>query len=130
MFGLRLGFHLYGAAENVSIALQGKDISMQDVLCVVDSVKAYYKCVHSEEEFDCFYDKTVATSKELNIGEPDLPRQRRRPARYYSESFLHVHCSVKAHYHAIYYEACDLLSGELERRFENQHVPAVLSIES
>ena len=37
--------------------------------------------------------------------------------------------SVEDYYRSIYYEACDLLSGELQRRFENQHVPVVLSIE-
>ena len=61
-------------------------------------------------------DITVATSSEVTIGEPQLPRQRRRSARYDTESSPQVHSTVKAHYPAIYYEACDLLSGELERR--------------
>ena len=40
-----------------------------------------------------------------------------------------MHSTVKAYYRSLYYEACDLLSIELERRFEKQHVQEVLSIE-
>ena len=50
MFGL-------SAAESVSTALQRKDLSMQDAL---DSAKKYYQRIRSQEEFDSFYDKTVA----------------------------------------------------------------------
>ena len=37
--------------------------------------------------------------------------------------------SARAYYHHTYFEACDLLSAELEDRFEDQHIPSVLAIE-
>ena len=64
-FGLRLGYNLFSAAENVSLTLQRKNISMQDALSAVDSAKQYFKRVRSEEEFNCFYDKTVSLATEL-----------------------------------------------------------------
>ncbi len=45
-------------------------------------------------------------------------------------SSAHAYPTAKAYYRSIYYEACDLLSGELERRFESQYLPEMLSIES
>ena len=36
---------------------------------------------------------------------------------------------MKEYYRQIYYEACDLLSGELQRRFETKHIPSVVSME-
>ena len=36
---------------------------------------------------------------------------------------------MKAFYCHIYNQDCDLLSAELERRFQNQHIPSVLAIE-
>lgn len=75
--------------------------------------------MRSEEEFCRFYKESVKTAKELNIGEPKLQRQRRRPQRYEDGSSPHSHSSVEDYYRSIYYEACDLLSGELQNRFEN-----------
>ena len=43
----------------MSLALQKKNISIQDVLSAVDAAKAYYQRLRSEEEFNCFYDETV-----------------------------------------------------------------------
>ena len=82
-----------------------------------------------DEEFSLFYQKSICVAKKLDIGEPMLQRQRRRPPRYEDGSTPHVHSSVEDYYRSIYYEACDLLLGELERRFENQHVPVALCME-
>ena len=120
-FGLRLGYHLFGAAENVSLTLQRKNISLQDAFSAVETAKSFYKRMQSEEEFSQFYQKNVSIAKKLDIGEPMLQRQRRRPPRYEDGCSPH-NSSVQDYYHSIYYEACDLLLGELERRFENQHV--------
>ena len=42
--------------------------------------------MRSDEESKRFYEKTVKAAEELEIGEPELPRQRKRPSRYESES--------------------------------------------
>ena len=36
--------------------------------------------------------------------------------------------SAKAYFHQIYFEACDLLHGELKDRFNDKHIPSVLTI--
>ena len=82
LFGLRLGYHLFGAAENVSLTLQRKNISLQDALSAVETAKSFYKRMRSDEEFSRFYQKSICVAKKLDIGEPMLQRQRRRPPRY------------------------------------------------
>ena len=40
-FGLMLGYHLFGAAKNVSLTLQRKKISLQDALWLLKLQKAF-----------------------------------------------------------------------------------------
>ena len=129
LFGLRLAHTLFGAAEQVSLALQKINISIQDALSAVDAAKAYYHRLRSEEEFNRFYDATVQIAEQHQIGLPELPKYRRRPSRFEDGGRSHEYPSAKAYYRHTYFEACDLLSAELADRFENQHIPSVLAIE-
>ena len=54
LFGLRLPHTVLSAAEQVSFALQKKNISIQDALCAVDAAKAYFKRIRSDQEFECY----------------------------------------------------------------------------
>ena len=55
---------------------------MQDALSAVDAAKAYYRQLHSEQEFNCFYDATVQNAEQHTFGQLELPRYRRRPSRF------------------------------------------------
>ena len=74
-FGLRLAHILFGATEEVSLLLQRKDIAIQDALAGVETAKAYFKRLRSEDEFERFYDATVKLAEQLSINQPVLPRQ-------------------------------------------------------
>ena len=80
LFGLSLSYYLFGAAENVSLTLQRKNISIQDALSTVDTVKQYFEGMRLDGKFKCCYEKTVKAAKELEIGEPVVPRQIKCPA--------------------------------------------------
>lgn len=70
-------------------------------------------------------------AKDLNIGEPVLPRQRRPPARIDSGSEPHRFSSPLEYYRHLYYEACDLILKELDDRFEQKELlPQVLCLET
>lgn len=92
----------------------------------VQLARAYYSRLRSDEEFDRFFSATVSAA---NISGPELPRCRCRPSRIDDGSMPHQYPNPKAFYRHIYYEACDLLSSELEHRFQNQHISSVLAIE-
>lgn len=49
LFGLRLGYLCFGAAEETSLVLQGKDISLQEALSSVHITKAFFKRQRKED---------------------------------------------------------------------------------
>ena len=129
LFSLKLAHTLFSAAEQVSKALQKKNITLQDALAAVDAARAYYSRLRSDEEFDRFFGAAVSAAEEHKISGPELPRFRHRPSRIEDGSMPHEYPNPKAFDRHIYNEACDLLSAELEHRFKNQHIPSVLAIE-
>ncbi len=129
LFGLRLSHLLFAAAEQVSLTLQKKDIALNEALSAVEVAKKFFKRTRSDESFNGFYDKTVTIAQEHSIGQPELPRYRRRPARYEDGSDPHVFSSAKTYFRQMYFEACYLLHGELDERFQDKHMSSVIAIE-
>ena len=89
----------------------------------------HYRRFCSNEEFDGFYDASVKIAEQLSVGQPELPRYRRRPTQFEDGKAPHEHLSARDYYRHILFEACDLLIAELEDRFDGQHIPLVLSME-
>ena len=129
LFGLRLSHRLFSAAEQLSLTLQKKEIALQDAITAVEAAKSYFRRIRSDEEFNRFYDDTVALAQEHNINQPELPRYRKRPSRYESGSEQHHYSSPRAYHRHLYFEACDLLYAELGNRFDRQLNSSVLALE-
>ena len=91
----------------------------------MDTAKAYFKRLRSEDEFERFYDATVKLAEQLSINQPVLPRRRRCPARFQEGASPHEYPSPRDFYRHMFFEACDLLITELE----SHHIPSVLSLE-
>ena len=86
--------------------------ALNGALNAVDVAKQFFK-KRLDENFDSFYDLTVTTAQKHNIGQLELPRYKRHPPRFDNGSDPHVFMSAKGYFHPIYFEACDLLCGEL-----------------
>ena len=131
LFGFKLGYILFAAAEQVSKNLQAKDATLQEALSSVNLAAAFYRRQRTEEAFVRFYDDVVAMAEDVNIGEPVLPRHRRPPARIDGSSEPHRFSSPRDYYRQLYYQACDLLLRELNDRFEQKDLlPQVLRLET
>ncbi|XP_078665396.1 zinc finger MYM-type protein 1-like [Branchiostoma floridae x Branchiostoma belcheri] len=130
LFALRLSHRLFSAAEEVSKSLQRKDLSVQEAVTSVNTLKSFYRRQRTDESFDAFYDSVEEAARELNIGEPALPRYRRQPRRLDDGSQPHRYDSPKDFYRHIYLQACDLLVGELTDRFDQDFLKPVLAMES
>ena len=117
---------LFSAAEQSSLFLQKKNIAIQDVLSAVEAAKEHFKHLRSDEEFNGFYEKVLRFPEEKWIEQPLLPRNRRRSQRHDTGSEPHHFSSVKEYYRKMY---CDLLSGELQHRFQTKDIPFVVSME-
>ncbi|XP_035690920.1 zinc finger MYM-type protein 1-like [Branchiostoma floridae] len=129
LFSIRLGQLLFFAAETTSTTLQKKDLSVQEAMDSVETLKKYYRRQRTEESFDAFYASTVEKARELNIDEPVLPRYRRQPRRLDDGSDPHRHACPKDFHRLVYFQACDLLIGELTERFNQEFLKPVVAME-
>ncbi len=82
----------------------------------------------NEESFNVFYERVLQDSTNLT-SEPTLPRQRRPPRRRDGAS-THIFEDVKAYFRQLYYQALDVASEELKRRFDqNRGMHIAASVE-
>ena len=69
--------------------------------------------------YTCFWKKVCGDVKEFDIGEPILPRKRKRPARYEDGvSVPHYSDNPKSFYRQLYYECIDSIVSCIEQRFD------------
>ena len=127
-FGLRLSFLIFGATEQVSISLQRKDTTVEDILRAKDLVKAHLARQRKDDAFDTFYTDVVAKASDLTE-EPKLPRYRRPPRRLDDGATPHRFSSPKEHYRHLYFEVIDLLREEIEQRFSQTSLEVPQQIE-
>lgn len=73
VFGLKFGYLIFSAAEQLSRTLQGKDTTLQEAMTAVALAKKHYVRLRTEEEFNRFYASCV-TFAEGKADAPALPR--------------------------------------------------------
>ena len=94
-------------------------ITVQEAVRGARLLESHLKSLRTETMFNCFYDQTLTGSQPL-IEEPKLPRNCKLPKRLDSGSPAHQYQSTKELYLHAYYEALDLVSEEVTRRFEQE----------
>ena len=130
-FGHQLAYTLFGGSESLSQSLQAKDLSIQEAVSAVNLAKGFYKCQRTEQTFNFCYDKAVHNAESLQIGRPVLPWYKRLPKRLDQGAKPHEFETPKDYFHQQYFDACDLLLGELDDRFDQQSVlPSVMALEN
>ena len=82
----------------------------------------------SDKAFDAFYQATLMEARMYNL-EPVLPRQRRMPARLDDGAPCHQFTSTQDYCRMQYFEALDLLMGEICRRFDRPSFVMLQEIE-
>jgi hypothetical protein len=127
-FGLKLAHLIFGATEQTSRMLQTKDCSLQEGLQAVEVTQAFVKRQRTDEAFGSFFDNAETASKSLTA-EPALPRIRNLPNRLDNGSNAHRFADSRAFFRQQYFEALDIIYGELERRFNRNVLAAPKAIE-
>lgn len=131
MFGLKLGYLIFGASETLSKSLQSKDTSVQEALNAVNIAKDFYKRQRTDDAFNAFYDDAIAIAQKVNIDGPSLPRYRKAPQRLDDGVQPHRYATPQDYFRHQYFEACDLLMTELDEKFEQQQImPPILALEN
>ena len=120
---------VFSATEQLSCFLQTKDVSLQEALRQAAVAVRFFERNRSDEAFCYFYKQVVEESK--NFTEPPtLPRIRRPPRRYDSDSDPHFHQTPDDYYRQMYFEVIDIIKSEIARRFDQGSLGLLLDIES
>ena len=127
-FGLKLALQIFAPTEQFSINLQAVDVTVQEALRGAALLVSHLKSLMTETVYNCFYDHTVEESGTLTE-EPKLPRIRKPPRRIDHGSSPYTYACAKDMYRHAYYESLDLVSEEVERRFQQSDIITIKEIE-
>lgn len=120
-FGLSLGEVILRNADNLSSALQAKDISAAESKSVAVKTVKTLKSMRTDECFDLFWEKTTRKAKAKDVQDPVLPRKRKMPARYeIGRATSEYHKDPQSFYRQKYFEALDHITQAISDRFEQE----------
>ena len=116
-FGVQLGNLVLRHSDNLSKTIQKPTLTAGDCQSLASlSIKTMQK-LRSDNSFDLFWTNVNSNTDKLEIGQPELPRKRRRLTRFFGNAEPEFPTEVKSHYRQIYFEAFDTVIGCLEKRF-------------
>ena len=127
-FGMKISILLFSITEQLSCTLQGREINVDDSFTAVNACIWTLQRLRTDDEFEKFF-KLVKTEASGLCEEPVLPRIRRPPRQIDDGAPQHVFASVEEYYKREYFEAIDIINGELERRFLQESFSFVGEIE-
>ena len=119
LFGTVLGEMVLRHTDNLSRTLQAKALSAAEGQQIADMVVRTLQTLRSVESFDLFWLKVTKSADSFDVGEPQLPRQRKIPKRYddgLADSDFHA--DPKDCYRQQYFEAIDLVVNCIKDRFQ------------
>ena len=119
LFGTILGEMLLRHTDNLSLTLQKKTISAAEGQQVGRMVITTLLTLRTEESFNLFWEKMPKVAQSVDVGESEVPRQRKVP-KHYDDGLATgaFHDSPKLYYRQLYYEAIDNIANGLKDRFE------------
>ena len=119
LFGLSLCYLILKHSDNLSCALQGTKISAAEGQATASKTVKTIESLRTDEMYRLFWGKVCQTASEFEIGDPSLPRRRKRPARY-EEGLSSPHFSEtpQSHYRQLYYECIDSIVNCIRKRFD------------
>ncbi|XP_028412593.1 zinc finger MYM-type protein 1-like [Dendronephthya gigantea] len=127
-FGLKLSFMVFSAMEEVSKTLQSVDLNAQEANSAAASALSFLKRHRSDDQFAAFYHSVVSEAKD-QTDPPTLPKQRKMPKRFDDGSANHQFSTPEDYYRKQYFEVLDLLTAEIERRFDQNSFKIINEIE-
>ena len=121
-WGLKLAHFIFSAAEQFSV-----NITVREAIHGAQLLVHHLKSNRTESKFDLFYNQIIQQSSALTE-QPKLPRYRKIP-RFDERENPHRYLIPKDRYRHIYYEAIELVAGEVERRFDQPDLKVIKDLE-
>jgi hypothetical protein len=118
-FGVSLAIQTLAQTDLLATQLQRKDLSAYEGKELAKKTIVALKAL--KLEFESFWNDTVAKAEKIDIEEPKLPRQARKPFRFRVPGQTEeISENVKEHYSKIYNEAFENVINCLEERFNQK----------
>ena len=118
-WGVALGELLLNHTDNLSKTLQHTSMSAAEGQKIAKMTVCTLQSIRSDPNFELFWQKVTKLAAELDVDEPALPRQRKRPRRYEDGTGeAHFSENVKDFFRRIYFEALDLVISGINSRFD------------
>ena len=118
-WGVALGELLLNHTDNLSKTLQHTSMSAAEGQKIAKMTVCTLHSIRSDPNFELFWQKVTKLAAELDVDEPALPRQRKRPRRYEDGTGeAHFSENVKDFFRHIYFEALDLVISGINSRFD------------
>ena len=108
--------------------MQAKDFTVQEAIHGAQLLVRHLKSNRTDSKFDLFYNQIIQQSSALTE-QPKLPRYRKMPRRFDEGENPHRYLIPKDRYRHIYYEAIELVAGEVERRFDQPDLKVIKDLE-
>ena len=89
----------------------------------------HLKSLRTDAKYNAFYEEVIHTSQGLT-SEPTIPRQRKLPKRLDDGASPHAYLTLKDRFRHKYFETLELAVGETERRFNQEDIGVINSLES
>ena len=127
-FGLKLCMVIFPPVEQLSRRLQSKDITIQEAKAAALVTESFLRRQRNDSAFEEFYSAVISASENIT-DEPTLPRPRKLPCRIDDGAPSHQPMTPKDMYRQKYFEALDIVSEEIKRRFDQRDIKIVVEME-
>ena len=118
LFGLMLAERILKHSDNLSKTIQATVMSAVEASQLSQLSIEVLQKMRTDDSYDHFWAQVNQMQSLLNVNEPLLPRQHKRPKRYEegkAESY-HAH-DPKMHYRQIYFQSLDTMITTIKDRF-------------
>ncbi len=129
-FGVCVGELVLNHADNLSKSLQSKTISAAEGQKLAEMTIKVFSKIRSIEQFELFWASITKKASTLDIDEPSLPRNRKRPKRYDSESEQYCPITVQELFRKHYFEILDHAINSIKSRFDQPGYASYKTVES
>ena len=109
--------------------LQAQNITVQEAVRGAKLLVSHLKSLRTDAKYNSFYEQVICASQGLT-SEPTIPHQRKLPKRLDDGANPHVYLTPKDRFRHKYFETLELTVGEIERRFNQEDIGLINSLES
>lgn len=134
VLGMFVCHRVFAPIEEMAKSLQSKDITASAVRTLCNGLLRYLKDMRTNEYFKNIYDSAISMCIKLKLGQPELPRQRKTTKRigdfYRNGAETDTEwTSPETFYRAQYFSVLDLISRQIESRFNQDTLNFLCTIE-